>query len=235
MTAEVLVGTTSAAAAVWIALARPPVVRRPTSPPAGPAARRLPVGSGLVSAAAIVAAVVVIGPPAVAGGLVLAVAWIGRRELGRRRVVRARDLAFPDLVDLFRIALVAGHPVARCLEVVAGRAPAPHRAPLEAAAARVEHGAPVADALGGAGPELGTLGPALVDALVSAHRDGAPAGGPLDQLARTARDRRTRAAEAEARRLPVTLLFPLVGCVLPAFVLLAVVPLLVGSFSSLRG
>ena len=46
------------------------------------------------------------------------------------------------------------------------------------------------------------------------------------------RRRRVRAQEA-ARRVPVLMLFPLVFCVLPAFCLLTVVPLLVGTISDL--
>jgi tight adherence protein C len=46
-------------------------------------------------------------------------------------------------------------------------------------------------------------------------------------------DRRRRAEEA-ARRVPVKLLFPLVLCVLPAFALLTVAPLLAGALGSLR-
>ena len=52
-------------------------------------------------------------------------------------------------------------------------------------------------------------------------------------LAREARLDRRRRAEARARRVPVLLLFPLVLCVLPAFGLLTVVPLLVGSLPDL--
>ena len=44
---------------------------------------------------------------------------------------------------------------------------------------------------------------------------------------------RRRRAEEAARRLPVQLLFPLVLCVLPAFVLLAVVPLLLAAVPQL--
>ena len=44
----------------------------------------------------------------------------------------------------------------------------------------------------------------------------------------------THAAREAARRLPVSLLFPLVLTTLPAFVILTIVPLLVGSFRMLR-
>ena len=41
-------------------------------------------------------------------------------------------------------------------------------------------------------------------------------------------------AEEAARRIPVKLLFPLVGCTLPAFALLTVAPLVAGALRSLR-
>ena len=53
-------------------------------------------------------------------------------------------------------------------------------------------------------------------------------------MADEARQHRRRGAEAAARELPVRLSFPLVLCTLPAFVLVAIVPLLVGALSSLR-
>jgi pilus assembly protein TadC len=56
---------------------------------------------------------------------------------------------------------------------------------------------------------------------------------PLERVAEQARDVRRRHAEESARRVPVQLLFPLVACVLPAFVLLTVVPLLAGTLRSL--
>ena len=49
------------------------------------------------------------------------------------------------------------------------------------------------------------------------------------------RAERRRRAEAQARTLPVKLAFPLVMCTLPSFVLLAIVPALLGAVSTLRG
>jgi tight adherence protein C len=69
--------------------------------------------------------------------------------------------------------------------------------------------------------------------LVSAERHGSPLTVPLERAADQARDLRRRRAEEAARRIPVMLLFPLVLCVLPAFVLLAVLPLLASSLQSL--
>ena len=93
-------------------------------------------------------------------------------------------------------------------------------------------GEPLADALG----RLADLGPAvrpLAAALVAAERDGAAIGDRLERLALDARLGHRRRAEEAARRLPVQLLFPLVGCVLPAFGLLTVVPLLAASMPHL--
>jgi tight adherence protein C len=56
----------------------------------------------------------------------------------------------------------------------------------------------------------------------------------LTVLAAEVRAERRRRAEAAARRVPVKLLFPLVLCVLPAFGLLTVVPLLAGAATSLH-
>ena len=64
----------------------------------------------------------------------------------------------------------------------------------------------------------------LADALLASDRLGAPVGPVLARLAAEERTALRRRAEAHARRVPVRLLFPLVFLVLPAFVLLTVVP-----------
>ena len=74
----------------------------------------------------------------------------------------------------------------------------------------------------------------LVAALVASDRYGAPLADNLARLADEVRRDRRRRAEEAARRVPVKLLFPLVTCVLPAFALLTVAPLLAGALRSLR-
>jgi hypothetical protein len=64
----------------------------------------------------------------------------------------------------------------------------------------------------------------LADALLASDRLGAPVAPALARLATEQRIAARRRSEVHARRVPVRLLFPLVFLVLPAFVLLTVVP-----------
>ena len=168
----------------------------------------------------------------VAGGLPLGLhMWRRRRE---RRAAEAGLIAeVPDLVDLFRVAAGAGLTVHHAIEAVRGVSVGPVALALGTVRRRVAYGERLSDAL----PELaGALGEPtrpLVAALVSAERDGAPFRDPLERAATIARDVRRRRAEETARRVPVQLLFPLVACVLPAFALLTVVPLLAGTLRTL--
>jgi tight adherence protein C len=163
----------------------------------------------------------------------------GRREARRRR--RAVAAAAADLVDLFAVAVGAGLNVRLATEVVARRGPA---GPLTDELRRVDDdvaaGARLADALeavaarlaDGCAPDEAVR--SLIAALVDAERYGTPLGPTLDRLAAEARRSRQRRAEEEARRIPVKLLFPLVTCILPAFGLLTVAPLIAGGLRALR-
>lgn len=193
-----------------------------------------PWAAGTTLGAVLVVATLTSGPVL---ALVLTVALVGarallrRRHLSRRRAERNR--ALPDLIDLFVVAASAGHPVPRCLIVVAPRAPAVLKEDLSSATDRLDVGFPLRQVLADLGDGLGPLGVALTDALSSSLVTGASLGPALAEVAATARDHRRREAQIVARRLPVQLLLPLVCCILPAFALLAVVPLLAGSLGAL--
>jgi tight adherence protein C len=64
----------------------------------------------------------------------------------------------------------------------------------------------------------------LTDVLRTSAELGAPASSSLTRLAAEIRADVRRRAEARARIVPVRLLVPLVFCILPAFALLTVVP-----------
>lgn len=156
-----------------------------------------------------------------------------RRHRRRRRIARDQARAIPDLVDLFKLAASGGQPAAAALVTVAARAPVPVRPAVQQAGDHLAAGGSLGGAFERLASGLGPAGRELVEALADAARTGTSLVPVLDRVGATARDRRTREAEEAARRLPVTLLFPLAGCVLPAAVLLAVVPVLAASLASL--
>ncbi len=178
----------------------------------------------------------VVGGPVVAvlAGAGCAVAGPVVRRVRRHRERAAVAAAVPDLVDLFLVSASAGQPVAGAMAVVAPRAPPAVAPAVSAAHLRFRRGQPLAACLADLGAELGPTGAPLADALRQAATAGVPLVPLLEGVAATARDQRRRRAQEIARRLPVTMLFPLVACILPAAVLLAVVPVLLVSVSSLR-
>jgi hypothetical protein len=159
------------------------------------------------------------------------------RHRRRKHVEAAIADAVPDVIDLFAVAVAAGLNTRLALRAVADRAP---RGDLTDALAGVERdliatGARLADTIERLPEQLGTeaVRP-LVTAVTDAERYGAALGPTLDRLAADARRSRQRRAEEAARRVPVKLLFPLVTCILPAFGLLTVAPLIAGGLRALR-
>ncbi len=94
-------------------------------------------------------------------------------------------------------------------------------------------GRPRADALLDALAPFGDRAHALAHVLGDHLRYGVPLLPGLERTGLELRLDRRRAAELDARRVPVRLLAPLVTCVLPAFALLTVVPLLAASLEAL--
>lgn len=169
-------------------------------------------------------------------GIALAAAPVGLDVLRRRRATRrAADqliVEVPDVVDLFRVAAGGGLTVMQAVEAVAAVSGGQLAPVLRDVHRRVVLGERLVDSL----ELLGRVGEPvrpLAGALISAERDGAALAGPLERASDHARDLRRRKAEEAARRVPVQLLFPLVACVLPAFALLTVVPLLAGTLQTL--
>ncbi len=169
-------------------------------------------------------------------------AWPGIGELSaHRRSARERraiEAGIPDVIDLYAVGVAAGLNVRLATLAVASRAPpGPLRTVLAEVDGALASGARLGEILERMPSRLGSGGTAtrpLFAALLDAERYGTALGPTLDRLADDARRRRQRRAEESARRLPVKLLFPLVTCILPAFGLLTVAPLIAGGLRALR-
>lgn len=146
--------------------------------------------------------------------------------------VRSDDV--PIVADLLAVAVSAGVPVQQALidvaAVMRGRGGA---TPVVTGGDRLERGAELAavlDTMAQAGVGWHSLATQLslsVDSGVSVH-------GALRRLAAQERLRIRRERERRARRLPVLLLLPLTTMVLPAFMLVTVVPFVVAGGISLE-
>ena len=167
-------------------------------------------------------------PPAVALGRRR---WSAARRLRRARAAIAN--ALPDVVDLLVVAIGAGLTPTLAVRQLAALAPPPFATAFAEVDRRVGHGQRLADALTALVDGVGEPIRPVVAAIAGAERYGAPLGPTLELLAHEARHERRRRAEEAARTLPVKLCFPLVGCILPAFVLLTIAPLIAGALRSL--
>jgi pilus assembly protein TadC len=147
--------------------------------------------------------------------------FTGRRRARATNAGLARDL--PVAIDLLAVAVGAGCTPYLALDVARRWAPASVAAPMAGVLRSCALGSSFDAALEEAAHGTPVLRP-IADALLTSDRLGAPVGPVLARLADEERTALRRAAETHARRIPVRLLFPLVFLVLPAFVLLTVVP-----------
>ena len=170
-------------------------------------------------------------------GLVLAILSAARVLAGPRKKGRQRQRDWaanvPDLVELVRLALGSGCTTHLSLLMIADHAGGPIGSMLQRTSRALREGSSTADALAELQERVGASVRPLCSALIGSERYGLPLAATLEALAVEARLARRRDAELRSRRLPVLLIFPLVVCILPAFALLTVVPLLGGGLSSL--
>lgn len=137
----------------------------------------------------------------------------------RREGVR-RDL--PVLVQLLASALAAGAAPAEALVTVVDALPGPGADELSPLVARLRLGADPAEAWRALVdvPELAPLGRTLA----RAHATGAPVAAAAERLAEELARSARAEAEEQARRVGVKAAVPLGLCLLPAFLLIGIVP-----------
>lgn len=167
-----------------------------------------------------------------AGAAVATYRWIDRSEsvadrLRRERI--GRDL--PLAADLLVACLVAGKAPGSALASVAGAIRGPLGQELGTAVAQLDLGADPLDVWQqlGRDPTLGPIGRSFA----RASRSGSSVTTALSRCADDLRRRRLSSAQAKARSVGVQAAGPLGLCFLPAFVLVGIVPTVVGLFGEL--
>ena len=130
------------------------------------------------------------------------------------------------MVDLVGVAIGAGCTPFLAIEHAASYGPARTARALRGVGHACALGRSLDDALRELGTSIVTLRPLAETLRTSAARLAGRA--LLGRLAAEVRADARRRAEARARTIPVRLCFPLVACVLPAFVLLTVAPVVLG-------
>jgi tight adherence protein C len=155
-------------------------------------------------------------------------------RLARRRLERA-DREMPLLLDLLAAASSAGLSGQLALRRAVETTEGPLSEELSAVIHSVDLGARWRDELRGAAERLAL--PDLrraVATMTRAESLGSSLSDALSELATEVRDARRSAANERARKAPVKMLFPLVFLVLPAFLLLTVVPVLISALQSIH-
>lgn len=209
----------------------------PAHPGSGRPAGGVRGGRAAAGLAALGVLVLVGGPVgAVLAGVValLGPRWLGRLEpaaVRRRRLRAARDL--PVAADLLAACLAAGSPPEAALAAVATAVAGPVGSALDAVVVSMRLGADPRTAWRPfvRHPDLGPLARAVARALDT----GSPLAGVVERCADDLRAGRRSSAEQAARAVAVRAAAPLGLCFLPAFVLLGVVPTVLGLAGGLLG
>ena len=150
----------------------------------------------------------------------------------RGRTTRA-SVALVEFVDLLVVLLKSGRTSHQALDCIARWGSDDVQQTAVRILDRCAVGERLADALGELLVVFGAPAVGIANTLSAAERDGLPITAVLDRLVSEAHAERRRQAQIEAAKLPIKLAFPLVTCVLPSFVLLTIVPILIGALSSL--
>jgi tight adherence protein C len=172
-----------------------------------------------------------VAPALAVAGWRLPPALVRIRTAARRAQLLAE---LPDAVELLAVSTLAGLSIPLALRRVADRGLGLLGEELKRTVREIDLGVPMRQALDRLArrndlDELRTFAATLADA----QRLGTQVAARLHVVAGELWAGERHRAEEQARRAPVKMLFPLVFLILPAFVLLTVVPLLLSTFRTL--
>ena len=175
-------------------------------------------------------------------GLARLAGWLVSRQR-RRRLLEEIESELPDALSLMQVAVVAGAGPRQALlsleRAVANESDnddsisALHKQ-LSAVGHALRLGFGISDAFGIAFEQRIEQVDRISSLLIRSERDGQALAEGLHRLSAELRRRRMVSLDARAQRATVSLLFPLVFCILPAFLLLVVVPVIITVFNGLQ-
>ncbi|MFN2613783.1 MAG: type II secretion system F family protein [Actinomycetota bacterium] len=167
----------------------------------------------------------------------LGIGWRAGRawhERFARADAKRADDALPEALDRIGACVRSGMSIERALRLVAPGTPGPLGDALTEGLRALDVGVPRSRAYATVAERAGSADVrALMDGLARAERFGTPVAATLDAHAEEVRAKARAAAEADARTAPVKLIFPLVFCFLPAFVLLTIAPVAISAIRTL--
>ena len=174
-----------------------------------------------------------------AGVVVALVTWVVSGRLEPASVRRRREQVaaqFGPTVDLLAATVAAGVPLRSAVVEVAAVVPEPTAGLLDQVAAQTRVGASDAAAWRcvSACPDRASWG-RLASDLALAVESGSGMADLLHRHAEDGRRRRTLLVQRRARTVAVRSVLPLMCCFLPAFLLVGVVPIILGTFSKVFG
>ena len=154
-----------------------------------------------------------------------------KRQKQRVHVVTTTQLT--DAADMLAILLLSGLSTPQAFLQLHRYLEEPFRSIVHDCGQLLTHGSRFHDVVRQLHATTGHAAFAFCETLLASERDGLAIGPILERLSYVSHQQRRQEREAEARQLPIRMAFPLVGCVLPSFVLLGVVPLFAGSLGGL--
>ncbi len=168
--------------------------------------------------------------------ILFAIGFFLRRHRHRARPTSIEILhdEMAELVDLLIVLLRAGLTPANAFRQLELWLPSPMNGVVAEVNSLVHRGVRFSSAVVELRRHIGAPAFGLVDALIQIDIDGFTVTTTLNRLSSEAHALHKVRAESEARELPIRLIFPMLCCILPSFMLLTVVPLLASTLISLR-
>ncbi len=167
-----------------------------------------------------------------AGAAALPFAWLQR---GQERQRSRLGQQVPQLLDLLVVAVAAGHGFESALQQVTRAFRGPLVVELDRVLERMLEGASLQVALDELAQRVSTPEiDSLVSTVLASRKMGTPLAEALRSQAVQLRRQRAQAAEEEARKAGVKVLFPLATCIMPVLLMLLLGPVFLGLFEAFK-